>query len=196
MSHAKTLFLIDDQKSEILVDNIFCQKPVCPDDNVDRAFPQFLHRLLIFFWCPQTGKHPHLDAVIAHSLHKGVVMLAGKDRRRHKDGHLLAIQNSLKGGADRNLRLSIADISADQAIHCLDTFHVFFRIFDRAQLVFRLLVWKHFFKFTLPYRIFFKCVPLLCLPFCIQIDKFLRDLLDGTFDTGFRLFPLRRIQFI
>ena len=196
MCHAETLFLIDDQKSKVFVNDIFCQKPMGSDDNVNCAFSQFFHRLPVFFRRSQTGKHPHFDAVITHSLDKRIVMLARKNRRRHKNSHLLTIHNGFECRTDRDFRLSISDIPADQAVHCLDTFHVFFRIFDRVQLILRLLIRKDLFKFALPNRIFFKCVSLLRLSFCIQIDQFLRDLLDGPFDTRFRLLPLRRIEFV
>jgi hypothetical protein len=46
-------------------------------------------------------------------------VLAGEQRGRHDDRHLLAVQRSDEGGADRHFGLAEADIAADQPVHRL-----------------------------------------------------------------------------
>ena len=129
MGHAKPLFLIDDQKSQVLVLNIFAQQSVGSDDNVHRAFFDSFYGFLLLGRCPQTAEQFHIDTVMAHALGKGVIVLSCQDRGRHQKRHLLAAHYCLKRCPDGHLRLAIAYISADKTVHDLAAFHIVLCIF-------------------------------------------------------------------
>src|SRR5262249_32092565 len=61
----------------------------------------------------------HLDDErrLGEALPEGAEVLLGQDRGRHQHHHLLAVGGCLVGGAKRDLRLAVADVPADQAVH-------------------------------------------------------------------------------
>ena len=67
--------------------------------------------------------------------------------------HLFSVLDRLKCSPNGNFRLSVSDVSADQAVHDLFALHVLLGIGDRLQLVIGLLKREHFFKFLLPDRL-------------------------------------------
>ena len=80
-------------------------------------------------------------------------MLLRQDGGRNQIHHLLFILNRFEGGAQGDLCLSIAHVTADQTIHDLPAFHITLGGIDGIQLVLRLLIGKHLFKLLLPYGI-------------------------------------------
>ena len=67
-------------------------------------------------------------------------MLAGEQRRRHDDCHLLAVHGSNEGRAQCHFRLAEADVAADQPVHRLALLQVVQHILDGLELVFRFLI--------------------------------------------------------
>ena len=80
-------------------------------------------------------------------------MLLGQNRGWHQIHHLLFVLHRLKRGAQGDLRLSVAHVAADQAVHNLPALHVALGGIDGVQLVLRLLLREHLLEFLLPYRI-------------------------------------------
>ena len=128
MGHAKALLLIDHQKSKILILHILVKAR-----GVSRSrYPPdpFSDPRSVFFCCAGVRNRRHQInpyRKILHPLHKRIVMLLRQNRRRHQINHLLAVLHRLKRRADCNLRLAIANVPADQAIHDLAALHVPFR---------------------------------------------------------------------
>ena len=83
VGHPETLFLIDDQKPQILELDIRRKDAVRPDNNIHLPFPQILHRFFLLRRRPETGHQINPHREILHSLDKGIIMLLGKDRGRH-----------------------------------------------------------------------------------------------------------------
>ena len=80
-------------------------------------------------------------------------MLLCQNRCRHQIYHLFSVLDRLKCSPDRNFRLSVSNVSADQAVHDLFALHVRLCRLDRRKLIVRLLKRKQFLKFLLPDRI-------------------------------------------
>ena len=57
-------------------------------------------------------------------------MLLGQNGGRHQDRRLLAVQNTFHNGPERHLRLAIAHIAAEQAIHGPGLLHILFDVGD------------------------------------------------------------------
>ena len=62
-------------------------------------------------------------------------MLLGKDGSRDEKSTLLAVHDALERSTQRNLRLSIADIAAEQPIHYSIGLHILLDLFDRRKLI-------------------------------------------------------------
>lgn len=74
----------------------------------------------------ETRQHIDPDREILHSLHKGIVMLLRQNCGRHQIHNLLPLLNRLKCRPERDLRLAISNVAADQAVHDAAAFHIFF----------------------------------------------------------------------
>ena len=66
---------------------------------------------------------------------EGLQVLLGEDRGRHQHGDLLAAEHGDPGGAHRDLRLAVADVAADEAVHGLLAPEVGEHLVDGALLV-------------------------------------------------------------
>ena len=62
-------------------------------------------------------------------------MLLGQDRGGHQHGHLLLVHDGLERGPQRDLRLAVAHIAADQPVHGLGLLHVLLHLPHRLDLV-------------------------------------------------------------
>ena len=78
------------------------------------------------------------------------MVLLGEDRRRHQEQHLLAVGGRLEGGAQRDLRLAVADVAADQPVHRLRRLHVRLGLLDRLELVVGLAIRERALELELP----------------------------------------------
>ena len=153
VGHTETLFLIDDQQPQILELHIFRKKPVRSDGDVRRAPGQLCQGLPLFLGRTKAAEKFHPHRVVLHPLQEGIVVLLRQDGRRYQIRHLLAVLHRLKGSPQRNLRLPVAHVPADQAVHDLCALHVFLAGFYGLQLILRLLKGELLLKFALPDRI-------------------------------------------
>ena len=123
-------------------------------------------------------------------------MLLRQNRGRHKIRHLLAVLYRLKGRPDRDLRLAISDVTADQPVHDLPALHVVLDRVDRHQLIFRLIIREHFLKFLLPDGITTVGKSFFSLPLRIQLHEILRDLPHCRTYPRLRPVPLLRTELV
>ena len=153
MGNPEPLLFIHDQQAQIFKLNIFREKPMSADNNIHLAFFQVFNGLFLLRRSPESAHQINTHRKILHPLDKGIVMLLGQDRGRHQVHHLLALLHRLKSRPDGDLCFSVSHVSADQPVHDLGAFHVFFGGFYSSQLILRLLKGEHFLKFPLPYRV-------------------------------------------
>ncbi len=196
VTHAETLFLVDNQKPQILVLHVRGQESVRADHDIHQPFFEPLDGLLHLARRPKTRQHLHAHRKILHALHECVVMLLRQDRRRHEIRDLFPVLYGFERRADRDLRLSISHIAADQPVHDARTLHIALGRLDRKQLVARLLKREHLLKLLLPHSVLAEHKPLLLLPDCIQLHKILCDLVDGSLYLRFGLHPLLCAQLV
>ena len=77
-------------------------------------------------------------------------MLLGQDGGRHQDRRLFPVQHAFHNSPEGHLRLAVAHVAAQQAVHGPGLLHVFFDLLDGPQLVIGLGVGKGVLKFLLP----------------------------------------------
>ena len=198
MNHTKTLFFIDDKKSQIFIFHILRKYSVCTDYDIHLTFFQICDRLFLLRSRTEPAKKIYSHRKLFHSLNKGVINLLCKNRGRYKINNLAAFLNCFKRSSQRNLCLAISDIPTHKTVHNLGALHIFLSIFDRSQLIFCFLIRKHLFKLSLPDGIWSTDITFFFLADCIKLHKFPCNILHGTADSGFRLFPFlptKPIQF-
>ena len=166
------------------------------DHDVHLPFFQIFQRFFLLARRAETRQHIDPHRKILHPLHKGIVMLLCQNCGRHQIHNLLALLNRLKRRPERNLRLAISNVAADQAVHDAAAFHVFFCRLDRLQLILRLLKREHFLKFPLPDRIRSILVALAPLTRRIKFDEILCNIADRPAHLALRLIPFRAAQLI
>ncbi len=105
-------------------------------------------------------------------------MLLCEYRCWNQYGRLPALAHCLEGRPDRNLRLPVAHIPADQAIHDPRRFHVLLRVSNCLKLVLCLLKGKQFLKLRLERGVRTVRISFSVRPYGVQVDKVLRNLLN------------------
>ena len=108
-------------------------------------------------------------------------MLLGKHRCRHQQRRLLPVENALHHGAQRDLRLAVAHVAAEQAVHRRFALHIRFDLLDGAELIVRFLKVERILKLALPRRIRRKGEAGTALPLGIERDKSLGKVLRRRF---------------
>ena len=139
MGYAKTLFLVYNKKTYILIRYIRRQDSMGSDHNIHKSLFQVLDGLFLLPACPEPGQQINPHRIIFHPLYKGIIMLLGQDRGRNQIHHLLSFLYRLKSCPDGDFRLTIAHIPADQPVHDLGAFHILFGGLNGRKLVFRFL---------------------------------------------------------
>jgi len=190
MLYSKTLFFIDDQKSQIFKFQIFAQHTVRTYHDIHQTAFCVLNCLFLLRRSTEPAHQVDSHRKLLHALHKRIIMLLGKYRRRNEIHHLLILLHCLKCRTDRNLCLAVSHISTDQAIHDLGALHIFFRRLNCKQLILRLLKRKHLLKFSLPYGILSIDKSMFFLSCRIQFDKILCNLFYCPTNSCLRLRPL------
>ena len=77
-------------------------------------------------------------------------MLLSKHRGGHQNRRLLPVEDTLHHGAECHLRLAVAHIAAEKAIHGNGALHIPFDLCSGAELILRLLVRESVLKLPLP----------------------------------------------
>ena len=98
-------------------------------------------------------------------------MLEGQDRRGREHGHLLRVVHCFEGGAHGDFRLTVAHISAEQAVHGQCGFHVVLNVSNGSDLVVCFVELEGVFKLALPLRVRGKAVALRGLARGIKLEQ-------------------------
>jgi len=189
MFYAKSLLFINNQKSQILKFNIFWKHTMSSDNNVNITFIQIFYCFINIWFCSKSWKHFHSDREILKSLLKSFVVLLGQNRCWNKISHLLVILHCLKSRTNCHFCLAKTYVSANQSVHNFRAFHIFFYFRYGIKLIICLLKWKHFLEFLLPFRVRRKLISVAVLPYCIKLNKLLRNIRNSLLNPGLCFFP-------
>ena len=136
----EALLLVDDDEAEILEPDVLAEQSVRADHDVDGAVGETGQGRGLGLGADEPRQQPDLEREGREALAERRVVLGGEDRRRHEDGHLLAVLGGLEHGPQRDLGLAVADIADDEPVHGLLLLHVGLDLGRGAELVDRLLV--------------------------------------------------------
>ena len=194
--HAEPLLFVDDEQTQVLVNHILREHPVCADDDIHKPLLQILHCLLLLIRGAEPAQKIDADREILQPLYKCIIMLLGEDGGRHQIDHLLSLLDRLKCSADGDLCLAVPHISADQPVHDLRALHIMLRVLNGLELIFRLLEGKHLLKLLLPDCIRPIDEPFRLLPGRIELHQVLRHSLHCLLHLTLRLPPLGGPEFV
>ena len=128
----------------------FCSTRCVPDDDVDFAVPQSLDGGDLLLMGAEAAEHLDAHRVGAEPVGEGGVMLLREDRRGAEHRHLQPVLHSLEGGPDRDLRLAVSHVAADQVVHGVRRLHGLLHGVDGLKLVAGLRVGEGVLHLVLP----------------------------------------------
>ena len=179
MGYTETLFLVNNQKAQILKLDIFRQYPVCADQNINLALFQILKCPSLLCRCAKPAQQVNPNREILHSLGKCIVVLLCKNCSRNKEYNLFTVLYRLKRRSYCDLCLPIAHISANQTIHDFAALHILLDCINCSQLVLSLFKRKHLFEFPLPDTVSAESIPICLLTDRIQSNQIFCNIFYG-----------------
>ena len=105
--------------------------------------------LLYLLWRAEAREHIHVYRKISKTAERRLVVLKRKDRGRHQNCDLLARQNRLVRGSERDLGLTVANVTAKQTVHRHGAHHILLDVGYRVKLTIGLGVVKRALKILL-----------------------------------------------
>ena len=132
---SEPLLLIDDRQAQISKANAVGRQSLGADHDAHAAVREPGLHTLRLRTVYQARQVRHVDTALAEAPAEVLVVLSGEDGRRRHDGHLPSAQRHGRRRSQRDLRLSEADITADQPIHRLAAGHIAEHVADRGGLV-------------------------------------------------------------
>ncbi|CAL9555377.1 hypothetical protein SUDANB151_04500 [Streptomyces sp. enrichment culture] len=160
------------------------------DDDVHRALAQPFQGRLRLGVGLEAGQRLHVHRELRVPLAERAEVLLHQQRGRDEDGDLLAVLDGLEGGADRDLRLAVADVAADQAVHRDRLLHVVLDLGDGGELVRRLRVGEGVLQLALPGGVRAERVARRRHPRAVELDQVGGDLLDRLLGARLGLGPV------
>ena len=185
----KPLFLVDDHQGEFPEGEITGEDAVGADEDVDLPGGQLRHHLFLLLRRAEPGEQIDRHWEGSEPRGESLVVLVGQHRRRGEYRDLFAIHDRLEGGPHRHFRLSVANVSAQEAIHRRRLLHVALGVGDGGCLIGRQLVWESGFKLVLPGRVSTKGVAGDELALRIELEQLFRHVPHRPLGAGFRLLP-------
>ena len=171
LPHAEAVLFIDDYEAEILELHATVNQLVRADDEIDASVRQTVQHALHFLRGPKSRQFRDLERPFGEAIGKELKMLLREERRRHEHGHLLAIDQCDKCGAERDLGLPEADVTADETVHRLALCEIRDHRFDRRLLVRRFLEAESFCECFVVVRLELERVTDASGALCVEIQE-------------------------
>ena len=139
-THPEFLFFINNQQPKVLELHRLADEFVGTDKDVYLALCQVCKHLPRLLGGAGTGKIIHTDRKILQTFGECLEMLVCKYGGRHHHCHLFVVAGSLECGSNSNLGLPETDVTANETVHGLRTFHISLYLLRHLQLVGGVLV--------------------------------------------------------
>ena len=189
--HAKALLLIDDDEPQVFPGHAGLQQAVGAHDDVDGALGQSLEDLLGLSRSGETAQLRDARREVLHPLPEGLHVLLREQRRWDEDGDLLAGLDGFESGAHRDLRLAVAHITHDDAVHRHRLFHVGLHGLDGVELVLGLGEGESLLHLPLPRAIRGEGVARRGLALGVELHELPGDFPDGLAGLALGVLPVR-----
>ncbi|MBA7482994.1 hypothetical protein ES707_18499 [subsurface metagenome] len=194
MVDPEPLLLVNNQQAEVAETDIFLQKTVGADADVNLARSQSVDNLILLFWRFKAAQHFDSNREGVKSPPEGGIVLLGEHGGGHQHRHLPVIHHRLEGRPYGDLCLAVADVAADEAVHRFSFLHVPLDVMLRLHLVGRLDIGKRGLHLLLPERVAGKSEARYHLPGGVQSQQLLGKVFGGLFSPLLGATPLLRAQ--
>ena len=142
MQNAETLFLIDNDESQVFEDDVAGNKAMRANDNIHAALAQKLQDLALLALRAKAAQHFDSHRIIEHSLPERFEMLLCEHSRRREHRDLPSVHDRFERGTDRYFRFTKTDVATNQTVHGSRAFHVVLGLDDGFELIGRFAKWK------------------------------------------------------
>ena len=168
---AEPLLLVHHQKPQVLEPHVLLQQAVGADEHVHRAAFHPGQGFLDLGGGAEAAHQVDLHRVLGEAAPGGEVVLPGQHGGGHQDGGLPAVQHALHHRPEGHLRLAVAHVPAQQAVHGPGGLHVPLDLVDGAELILRLVVGEIVLELLLPGAVGGEGVSRLTLPLGVELDQ-------------------------
>ena len=179
MRHAEALLFVDHHQPEVGENDVALDQAVGADQDVELALRQQFQDPVLLGRRAEAGEHLHPHRERRQALGEGLKVLLGQDGGGHQHRHLHPVHHGLERGAQRDFRLPVPDVAADQAVHRPRPLHILLDFVDGAQLIVGLHIGEGSFQFPLPRGIGGKGPPLRGFPLGVQRQHVAGDVQRG-----------------
>ena len=164
------------------------------DHDVDGARCDLLQNRLGFLRRLEPREQRHARRKRREPLGEIVVVLVRQQRGRNEHRHLAVVLHGFEGRPHGDLGFAVPHVAADEPVHRLARLHVVGDVFDGFQLIGRFLVFEGGFELVVHRAVVSIGVALDELAVGIEVDQFLRHLLDVLLHPRGRFGPARAAQ--
>ena len=196
VGHAEALFLVNDQQPQVLEFHALLQQAVGADQKIHGPRFQVLEDLSARLGRLEAAEHRDIHRERAEAVHRRGIVLLGQDRGGHQDSRLLPVEDALHHRPQGHFGLAVAHVAAQQAVHGHWALHIALDLPNAAQLVLGLLIGKGLLEFQLPGGIRRKGKAPLFLPFGVQLDQALGQILGRRLGPAGAAGPVRAAQLV
>ena len=160
------------------------------DKDVDLAVLNLLNDHLLLLRRTEARDHFDVDGELRKAALEGLKVLEAEDRGGRENSNLLPVLHGLECGAHGNFRLSVAHVSAEQAVHGLRRFHVVLDGAYGGELIVGLGVVEGLFELVLKLVVLGEGIALDRLALGIKLQQFGGHVLHRLADARLGLGPL------
>ena len=193
---AETLFLVDDDESQILELDLRIEQLVRADDHIHGTVFKPLDGLVNLLGGLESAHGSHVHGEAFETFGESLEMLLHEQCGRHEHGHLLGILHRLERGAHRDFGFAEAHIAADQTVHRNGFLHIRLDLVDGGELVGRLLIGESVLQLLLPRRVLAEGIAFRTLACRVELDQILGDLMHMLARLGFGGGPVGTAQLV
>ena len=150
LAHAEPLLLIDDHETQVAKRDVAREEAVGADHDVHRSVQEAGRDLALPARRVEPGKGADHHRILGEPVAEGPGVLRDEHGGGGQHRDLLAVLDSLEGRPDGDLRLAVAGVAADEAVHHTRRLHVPLDVLDGGALVGRVLVYERRLHLALP----------------------------------------------
>ena len=171
VAHAKAVFFVNHQQTQVFVLDRFAQQLVRADHDVHAAVGQADQGGVDFFGRAKAADLGHLHRPLGKAVAQGLKVLLSEQGGGRQKRHLLAARDGDKGGAQSHLGFAKTHIAADQAVHRARADHVLDHRMDGRALIGGFFKTKVVGKHLVVGRAVAKCVTGACRTAGVNVEQ-------------------------
>ena len=133
--HAEAVFLVHDDQAELLELHVLAEQAVRADHDIHGAGGEFGERLFLLLPRLEAAHHRDAHREVREAVAEGAAMLLGEHRGGDKHRDLATALDGLECGAHGDLRLAIAHVADQEAVHGTRVLHVLLHTVGGGALV-------------------------------------------------------------